>query len=163
MPAASSDPPENRPGKPIVFIRSCFGWGLHGFPRYRRNGSLLHCLSTLTGLHTACRMQSEEPAQPFLPFGGLFLLHWPWSHLHRTLSGILPCEARTFLTHISGRDYLSYLFTFYSVLKRPFPLPNTTTIAKDSHLCLLYTMEAQLEKKKIPVRTNFRGNPFRYT
>ena len=29
--------------------------------------------------------------------GGLFLLHWPWSHLHRTLSGILPCEARTFL------------------------------------------------------------------
>ena len=30
--------------------------------------------------------------------GGLFLLHWPWSHLHRTLSGILPCEARTFLT-----------------------------------------------------------------
>ena len=30
--------------------------------------------------------------------GGLFLLHFPWSHLHRTLSGILPCEARTFLT-----------------------------------------------------------------
>ena len=29
---------------------------------------------------------------------GLFLLHFPWSHLHRTLSGILPCEARTFLT-----------------------------------------------------------------
>ena len=30
--------------------------------------------------------------------GGLFLLHWPWSHLHRTLSGILPYGARTFLT-----------------------------------------------------------------
>ena len=29
---------------------------------------------------------------------GTFLLHWPWSRLHRTLSGILPCEARTFLT-----------------------------------------------------------------
>ena len=29
---------------------------------------------------------------------GLFLLHWPGSHLHRTLSGILPYEARTFLT-----------------------------------------------------------------
>ena len=27
----------------------------------------------------------------------LSLLHWPGSHLHRTLSGILPCEARTFL------------------------------------------------------------------
>ena len=30
--------------------------------------------------------------------GGTFLLHWPWSRLHRTLSGTLPCEARTFLT-----------------------------------------------------------------
>ena len=30
--------------------------------------------------------------------GGIFLLHFPWSHLHRTLSGILPYEARTFLT-----------------------------------------------------------------
>jgi hypothetical protein len=29
--------------------------------------------------------------------GGLFLLHWSGSRLHRTLSGILPCEARTFL------------------------------------------------------------------
>ncbi len=30
--------------------------------------------------------------------GGSFLLHWSGSHLHRTLSGILPFEARTFLT-----------------------------------------------------------------
>ena len=39
-------------------------------------------------------------ALPPLPdcSGGSFLLHFPWSHLHRTLSGILPCEARTFLT-----------------------------------------------------------------
>ncbi len=39
-------------------------------------------------------------ALPPLPHkcGGIFLLHYPWSHLHRTLSGILPCEARTFLT-----------------------------------------------------------------
>ena len=50
--------------------------------RYREGGSLLHCPSTLTG---------EIP-------GGIFLLHWPWSRLHRMLSGILPCEARTFLT-----------------------------------------------------------------
>ena len=101
LPAASSDPPENRPGKPIVFIRSCFGWGLHGSARYRTDGSLLHCLSTLTCLAA----------------GGLFLLHWPWSHLHRTLSGILPYEARTFLTHLRGRDYLSYLFfRFYIIL-----------------------------------------------
>ena len=32
--------------------------------------------------------------------GGIFLLHFPWSRLHRTLSGILPCGARTFLTQI---------------------------------------------------------------
>ena len=29
---------------------------------------------------------------------GLFLLHCPWSRLRQTLSGILPCEARTFLS-----------------------------------------------------------------
>ena len=30
--------------------------------------------------------------------GGYFLLHWSWSRLRQTLSGILPCEARTFLS-----------------------------------------------------------------
>ena len=50
--------------------------------RYRTGGGLLHRLCTLTGL----------------PAGGCFLLHFPGSRLHRTLSGILPCEARTFLT-----------------------------------------------------------------
>ena len=38
------------------------------------------------------------PPLPELYPGGIFLLHYPWSRLHRTLSGILPCEARTFLT-----------------------------------------------------------------
>ena len=32
--------------------------------------------------------------------GGLFLLHFPGSHLRLTLSAILPYEARTFLTVI---------------------------------------------------------------
>ena len=32
--------------------------------------------------------------------GGLFLLHFPGSRLRLTLSAILPCEARTFLTVI---------------------------------------------------------------
>ena len=52
-PAASSDLPENRPGKPIVFFWSCFGWGLHGSVCYQPDGSLLHCLSTLTGIKPA--------------------------------------------------------------------------------------------------------------
>ncbi len=34
------------------------------------------------------------------PFGGLFLLHFPGGHPRLTLSAILPCEARTFLTVI---------------------------------------------------------------
>ncbi len=56
---------------------------------YHRGGSLLHCLSTLT----------------ISAYGGISLLHWPWSHLHRTLSGILPCEARTFLTHSLSSEW----------------------------------------------------------
>lgn len=39
---------------------------------------------------------------PYLPGrslkGGTFLLHCPWSRLRQTLSGTLPCEARTFLS-----------------------------------------------------------------
>lgn len=52
---------------------------------YQDGGSLLHCLSTLT-------RRIKDPS------GGISLLHYPWSHLRRTLSGTLPCEARTFLT-----------------------------------------------------------------
>lgn len=36
-----------------------------------------------------------------------FLLHWPSGHPDRTLSGTLPCGARTFLTSC-GRDHLCY-------------------------------------------------------
>ncbi len=34
--------------------------------------------------------------------GGISLLHFPVSHLNLTLSGILPCEARTFLSRIAA-------------------------------------------------------------
>ena len=81
LPTGSSDLPETD-GPPYVSFWSCFEWGLH-MPRklpYMR--------------------WSLKP--PFHPYqqkaGGIFLLHYPWSRLHRTLSGILPCEARTFLT-----------------------------------------------------------------
>ena len=67
---------------------------------YQTGGSLLHCLSTLT---------RDVP-------GGLFLLHWPWSRLHRTLSGILPCEARTFLTRTPCRARLSVLLAAIFIL-----------------------------------------------
>jgi len=44
------------------------------------------------------RWSLTPPFHPYHKSGGIFLLHWPWGHPHRTLSGILPCEARTFLT-----------------------------------------------------------------
>ena len=43
--------------------------------------------------YTAC------PPLPPQRGGGISLLHYPGSHLHQTLSGIPPCEARTFLSH----------------------------------------------------------------
>ncbi len=83
LPSGSSNLPETR----RAAVSSLFGLasdGVYMCPScYQQGGSLLHCLSTLTC--TKCT-------------GGLFLLHWPGSHLHRTLSGILPYEARTFLT-----------------------------------------------------------------
>ena len=68
--------------KPQAFL---FGLAMSGvytaLARYREGGSLLHCRSTLTAFAAVCS-----------------LLHFPWSYLHRTLSGTLPCIARTFLT-----------------------------------------------------------------
>ena len=59
--------------------------------RYRAGGSLLHCPSTLTDTESAIRAIRFR-------VGGIFLLHCPGSRLRRPLTGILPCEARTFLT-----------------------------------------------------------------
>ena len=94
LPPVSRDLPK-ADGPPYAYLRSCFGWGLH-----------------VPSPLPARRWALTPPFQPYSlkREGGIFLLHWPWSHLHRTLSGILPCEARTFLTRISyGRDHLSYL------------------------------------------------------
>ncbi len=110
--------------------------------RYRAGGSLLHCLSTLTKsspLANFGNLLRKFPHGTFGARGGIFLLHWPWSCLHRTLSGILPCEARTFLTcrflrpalgtswreqklpgaaSCGSRDHLSYLilWIFYEFI-----------------------------------------------
>ena len=79
--------------------------------RYRMGGSLLHCLSTLTASNAR---------------SGLFLLHWPWSHLHRTLSGILPYEARTFLTCIATAAIIRLTYTLviiHFILEKSKSLP----------------------------------------
>ena len=81
-PAGSSNLPESR----RAALCSLFGLASNGVYMdpscYQESGGLLHHLSTLT---PACRC-------------GIFLLHFPWSRLRQTLSGTLPCEARTFLS-----------------------------------------------------------------
>ena len=98
LPGTSSNLPK-ADGPPYALFRSCFGWGLHRLSRHRESGSLLHCLSALTTINVAVS----------------FLLHFPWSHLHRTLSGILPYEARTFLPEM-GRPFIPLYFILFAIL-----------------------------------------------
>ena len=52
-PIHSSVLPKSTTGSRIAFSWTCFGWGLHGSVCYQPDGSLLHCLSTLTGIKPA--------------------------------------------------------------------------------------------------------------
>ncbi len=80
-PSGSSNLPESRRAA-LCFLFGLASDGVYICPVCcQTGGSLLHCPSTLTG-----------------SAGGIFLLHCPWSRLRQTLSGILPCEARTFLS-----------------------------------------------------------------
>ena len=81
LPAGFSDLPKNVTGSHIVFCSVLLRMGFT-------------CALSVT--RQAVVSYTAFPPLPGEP-GGLFLLHWPWSHLHRTLSGILPYEARTFL------------------------------------------------------------------
>ncbi len=75
-----------------------------GGPRHRFYSVLLRMGFTEPSLLPGKRWSLTPPFHPYRTSGspricgGLFLLHFPWSHLHRPLTGILPCEARTFLT-----------------------------------------------------------------
>ena len=57
---------------------------------------MAYCVTTIS--------VSSYLAFPSLPhcYGGLFLLHCPWSRLHLTLSGTLSYAARTFLIALSS-------------------------------------------------------------
>ena len=124
-PADSSDLPESRRAA-LCFLFGLASNEVYMCPVcYQPGGSLLHCLSTLTGRT-----------------GGLFLLHCLWSRLRQTLSGILPCEARTFLSHglsvpwqrpsvlLANATYSIILF-----LKCLYPIITSTTIGKDNIKC----------------------------
>ena len=87
LPAGSSDYQE-RGGQPFrqarlacALISILHRVGFTGRSSRQAAGELLPRLSILTRLAT----------------GGIFLLHFPWSRLHRVLPGTLPCGARTFL------------------------------------------------------------------
>ena len=87
LPAASSDLPESRSGKPVAFCLVLLRMGFTYAPSVTRRAVVSYTAFPPLPVRLLCKYT-----------GGLFLLHWPWSRLHRTLSGILPCEARTFLT-----------------------------------------------------------------
>ena len=107
MPAASSNLPESRPGKPVAFCLVLLRMGFTCAPPVTRRAVVSYsAFPPLPGPKALSEKRFVSEAFR----GGLFLLHWPWSRLHRTLSGILPCEARTFLTPaMLGRDHLFYL------------------------------------------------------
>ena len=95
--------------------QSCTGRGLHGALRYRSAGELLPPLSILAEM--IC---------------GLFLLHFPWSRLHRTLSGVLLYGARTFLTAYSAARPYDQLGSYYLLYNETvkFVNRNAATVAK---------------------------------
>ena len=108
MPAASSDQP--KAGGPrqrfcSVLLRMGFTYALpvtsEAVVSYTALPTLPHATTTM--YRVLC--------------GGIFLLHYPWSRLHRTLSGILPCEARTFLIWgmRPSRDHLFYLLFIHKL------------------------------------------------
>ncbi len=81
-PVPLSDPPENMTGSHIRFLFGLASDGVYMAFSVTRETVVSY---------TAFPPLPEKP-------GGISLLHYPWSRLRRTLSGILPCEARTFLT-----------------------------------------------------------------
>ena len=122
-PSGSSDLPESRRAA-LCFLFGLASNGVYMCPVcYQTGGSLLHCPSTLTG-----------------KAGGIFLLHCPWSHLRQTLSGTLPCEARTFLSRS-----LSFL------RQRPFVLLNVPYSSIIPPHC-----QAQTLKQLPPINSRIR-------
>ena len=114
-PIASSDQPET--SGPHTFPFGLASDGVYRDPCcYQQSGGLLHHLSTLTDGKSR---------------SGIFLLHFPWSHLHRTLSGILPCEARTFLTCCLSAfaAAITYLTSFF--MKLVYLILNVKTTSTD--------------------------------
>ena len=128
----------DRGGKPGSVPFGCKADGLHssistlsylkahaspGYPSSKRwcdpIGALLRVGFTFALCYHRRRWALTSPFHPYRISGGLFLLHFPWSCLRRTLSVTLLCEARTFLTVIPygniPREYISRSRWYYSI------------------------------------------------
>ena len=84
----------------MLSFQSCTGWGLQGGQVAKPPVSSYLAFPSLPCMHYAA--------------GGLFLLHFPWSRLHRVLPGTLPYGARTFLMRYSHA--VTCLTRFFCVL-----------------------------------------------
>ena len=51
-----------------------------------------------------------------IPPSGISLLHYLGSHLHRPLAGILPCEARTFLTCVLSELAAAVIYPTHALI-----------------------------------------------
>ena len=109
----------------VIYLDLMSPPGSSNLPESRRAAlCFLFGLASRWGLHVprpvTRRAVVSYTALPPLPrkAGGIFLLHCPWSRLRQTLSGTLPCEARTFLAWqpfgSASRDHLSYSMLSYS-------------------------------------------------
>ena len=79
----------------------CHHGNCGGQPLAKANSKVLLRIGFTAGLcYHKLGWALTPPFHPYRRSGGLFLLHFPGGHPRRTLSVILPCEARTFLTII---------------------------------------------------------------
>ena len=109
--------------KTVIYLRRV---SLHGSSRpsdYRSDKPILSALLRMGFTwHKAlpqCRWALTPPFHPYrYKIGGLFLLHFPQSRLHRDFSGILSCEARTFLisTNVLPRPFGLLRWLFYHII-----------------------------------------------
>ena len=73
--------------------------------------------------------------------GGLFLLHFPGGYPRLTLSAILPCEARTFLTLLPFgmivRGRLAELCRYYN-MRAPICQGSVDSVRKMWYTCYVF-------------------------
>ena len=135
LPDSSSDLPE-ADGPPLPRLAVLLQMGFTYAPPV--TGRAVVSYTALPPLPAGCVPMAQSR------HGGSFLLHCPWSHLRRTLSGILPCEARTFLSR-----------TLSSVRQRPsVPLTLITLSHKP------WMIQAPVYRSKHPPPINSRTSEF---